>query len=97
MPHKIRNCTDTVISKASDVNKALDVWDLILSWCLMADQQDTKGTSLLALSVDVVAEGNDAYFGCWIDNRLDLTLKPCPTSAAMEAVPPGDTQPLDLT
>ncbi len=44
------------------MNKALDNWDLILLWCLMAAQKDTEGNNLLALSVDAVTEGNDAYF-----------------------------------
>jgi hypothetical protein len=46
MPHKVRNCASTLISKAGDLNKALDYWDLILSWCLVAAQHVTEGDSL---------------------------------------------------
>ncbi len=42
MPHKVRNCANTIISKAGDLNELLDDWDLILSWCLMASHQDTN-------------------------------------------------------
>jgi hypothetical protein len=77
------------------VSKGLDGWDPILSWCFMASQQDMEGISPLALSVDMVTEGNNAYFGCWIENHLDSTLGPCPTAASVGAIPTGATQPLD--
>jgi hypothetical protein len=54
MPHEIRGLVMGLIGEATDVAQASATWDLILSWCILAAQQDTNGNSLLGLPVDVV-------------------------------------------
>ncbi len=57
---------------------ASDKWELVLNWCLMAAQPDSKGDSLVAFAVDAVTEGGDKYLGRWIEQRLDSTMRPRP-------------------
>ena len=54
MPHKIRGLVMGLIREATNIAQASATWDLILSWCILAAQQDTNGNSLLGLPVDVV-------------------------------------------
>ena len=62
MPHEIRGLTLTIISDADDSTKACDDWQLVLTWCLLAAQQDSNGNSYLGVPVDAVTEGDDNYF-----------------------------------
>jgi hypothetical protein len=80
MPHEIRGLVMGLIGEMTDVAQASATWDLILSWCILAAQQDTNGNSLLGLPVDAVTEGDDEYFGKWIDQRLDTMFRPRPSS-----------------
>ena len=82
MPHKIRGLVLTIISDTDDFDKASDNWQLVLSWCLLAAQQDANGNSHLGLPVDAVTEGDDDYFEKWIDQRLDAVFGPRPNSGA---------------
>jgi hypothetical protein len=78
MPHEIRELAMTIVVKSADVVATTGEWDLILSWCVLAAQQEESGSSLVALSVEAVTEGDDEYFSKWIDQRLDSTLGPHP-------------------
>jgi hypothetical protein len=66
MPHKIRGLVMALICEAANVAQASAAWDLILSWCILAAQQDMNGNSLLGLPVDAVMEGDDKYLAKWI-------------------------------
>jgi hypothetical protein len=55
------------IRDAEDPNKAGDDWQLVLSWCFLAGQQDANGNSYLGVPVDAVTEGDDEDFERWID------------------------------
>ncbi len=83
MPHKIWGLAIKIINKAADRALATTNWALILTWCILAAQQDTNGNSLLGLSVDAVTEGDDDYFAKWIDQRLDATFGPRPTTGPL--------------
>ena len=80
MPHEIRGLVMAFIHEAVNVAKASTDWDLILSWCILAAQQDTNGNSFLGLPVDTVMERDDKYLAKWIDQRLDATFGPHPSS-----------------
>jgi hypothetical protein len=42
-------------------------WQLIVMWCVMEAQQDSQGDSLVSFSIEAITEGDDAYFGQWMD------------------------------
>jgi hypothetical protein len=79
MPHEIRELAMTIVVKSANVVATTGEWELILSWCVLAAQQEESASSLLALSVEAVTERDDEYFSKWIDQRLDSTLGPHPT------------------
>ncbi len=62
MPHEIRELAMMIVVKSADVLATTGEWELILSWCVLAAQQKESGSSLLALSVEAVTEGDDEYF-----------------------------------
>ncbi len=76
MPHDIHALTVAIVTNLPDVEKACTDWGLVLSWCLMALQMNTSGNSHLSLAVEAVTEGDNHYFGRWIDQRLDSTFGP---------------------
>jgi hypothetical protein len=78
MPHDIHALTVAIVTNSPDVEKACTDWELVLSWCLMALQMNTSGNSHLSLAVEAVTEGDDNYFGRWINQRLDSTFGPRP-------------------
>jgi hypothetical protein len=80
MPHEIRGLVIALIGEAADVAQASVAWDLILSWCILAAQQDTNGNSLLGLPVDAVTDEDNKYLAKWIDQRLDTMFGPRPSS-----------------
>jgi hypothetical protein len=80
MPHKIRGLVIALIGEAADVLQASTAWDLILSWCILAAQQDMNGNSLLGLPVDAVTEEGNKYLAKWIDSPLDTMFGPRPSS-----------------
>jgi hypothetical protein len=49
-------------------------WQLIGMWCVMAAQKDSQGDSLVSFSIKTITEGDDAYFGQWMENWLDSTM-----------------------
>ena len=61
-PKEIRGLVLTINSEVANFDKASNNWQLLLSWYLLASQQDANGTSLLGLPVDAVTEGDDNYF-----------------------------------
>jgi hypothetical protein len=61
MSHKIRGLVMALMCEAADMAQASAAWDLILSWCILAAQQDMNGNSLLGLPVDAVTEGDNKY------------------------------------
>ncbi len=91
MPHKIRGLTIKIINKAADRALATTNWALILTWCVLAAQQDTNGNSLHGLPVDAVTEGGDDYFAKWINQRLDATFGPPPTTGPLGPAGRGGT------
>ncbi len=80
MPHEIRGLVIVLIGEVADVAEAIAAWDLILSWCILAAQQDTNGNSLLGLPVDAVMEGDNKYLAKWINQQLDTMFGPHPSS-----------------
>ncbi len=54
MPRKVHEMDMTIVFGTVDANVASDQWTLVLNWCLMAAQPDSKGDSLVAFAVDVV-------------------------------------------
>ena len=94
MPHEVRGLVLTIIKDADDSNKACDDWQLVLSWCLLAAQQDANGNSYLGVPVDAVTEGDDDYFEKWIDQRLDSVFGPRPNTGSVGTTGPwGSTHP----
>ena len=52
----------------------------------MAAQADQQGDSIVAFAVEAVTENDDAYFGQWMENRLDGTMGKQPaTDGGMRA------------
>ena len=84
MPHKIKGLVLTIINEADEFDKAgaTDNWQFVLSWCLLAAQQDANGSSHLGLPVDAVTKGDDDYFEKWIYQRLDAVCGPRPNTGA---------------
>ena len=41
MPHEAYKTTMSIVNAALDVDKAKADWDLVLSWCLLAAQQNS--------------------------------------------------------
>jgi hypothetical protein len=62
-------------------------WQLIKMWCIMAAHQDSQGDSLVSFSIKAFTEGDDAYFGQWMENRLDCTMGKRPTTKACMGAP----------
>ena len=94
MPHEVRGLVLTIINDADDLNKACDDWQLVLSWCLLAAQQDANGNSYLGVPVDAVTEGDDDYFEKCIDQRLDAVFGPRPNTGSVGTTGPwGSTHP----
>ncbi len=81
MPHKIlRLVLDLIESSSGDqTQQACSPWELIVQWCVVAVQHDAQGDSLVAFSVEAITEGDDAYFGQWVEQRLDGMLGKRPT------------------
>ena len=40
----------------------------------MAAQANQQGDSIVAFAVEAITENDDAYFGQWMENRLDGTM-----------------------
>ena len=94
MPHEVRGLVLTIINDADDLNKACDDWQLVLSWCLLAAQQNANGNSYLGVPVDAITEGDDDYFEKWIDQRLDVVFGPRPNTDSVRTTGPwGSTHP----
>ena len=94
MPHEVRGLVLTIIKDADDSNKACDDWQLVLSWCLLAAQQDANRNSYLGVPVDAVTEGDNDYFEKWIDQRLDSVFGPRPNTGSVRTTGPwGSTFP----
>jgi hypothetical protein len=91
MPHKFWELAIKIINKAADRALATTNWALILTWCVLAAQQDTNGNSLLGLPVAAVTEGGDDYFAKWIDQWLDATFEPRPTTGLLGPAGRGGT------
>jgi hypothetical protein len=73
MPHKVHAMIDT-LSHGDDVIADKAEWQLVLNWCLVTAQMDSKCDSLVSFAIDAVTEGDDGYLGWWIDNCLDSTI-----------------------
>jgi hypothetical protein len=94
MPHEVRGLVLTIIKDADDLNKACDDWQLVLSWCLLAAQQDANGNSYLGVPVDAITEGDDDYFEKWINQRLDSVFGSRPNTGSVGTTGPwGSTLP----
>ena len=77
MPHDIL----TIVLKLIENNyqdqaqaTAAESWKLVVMWCVMAAQADQHGDSIVAFAVEAVTENDNAYFGQWMENRLDGTM-----------------------
>ena len=94
MPHEVWGLVLNIINNADEFDKASNNWQLVLSWCLFAAQQDANGNSHLGLPVDAVTKGDDDYFKKWINQRLDAVFGPRPSSGAPETAGAwGSTHP----
>ena len=80
IPPKIRGLAMATIIEAVDMAKATVDWDLILSWCILAAQQDTNGNSFPGLPKGAVTEGEDKYFKILINQWLGATFGPRPST-----------------
>ena len=81
MPHKILTIVLKLVENSSrdqDQAAAAEAWKLVVIWCMMAAQADQQGDSIVAFAVDAVTENNDAYFGQWVENRLNSTMRKQP-------------------
>ncbi len=81
MPHEIlRLVLDLIeLSPGDQTQQARSPWELIVWWCVVAAQHDAQGDSLIAFFVEAITEGDEAYFGQWVEQRLDGTLGKRPT------------------
>ena len=94
IPHEVRGLVLTIINDADNLNKASNDWQLVLSWCLLAAQQNANGNSYLGVPVDAITEGDDDYFEKWIDQRLDVVFGPRPNTDSVGTTGPwGSTHP----
>jgi hypothetical protein len=59
MPHDIHSLTMGIVTTASEIERARNNWELVLSWCLMAAQRRTGGNSHLSLAVEAVTESSN--------------------------------------
>jgi hypothetical protein len=60
-------------SPGGQTQQASSLWELVVQWCVVAAQHDAQGDSL-SFSVEAITKGDDAYFGQWVEQRLDGTL-----------------------
>jgi hypothetical protein len=77
MPHEILAIMLKLVENSSrdqDQAAAAEAWKLVVMWCVMAAQADQQGDSIVAFAVDAVTENDDAYFGQWVENRLNSTM-----------------------
>ncbi len=94
MPHKV---LALVLKHIKDVPPEQEeatgnMWQLVLRWCVMAAQKDQQGDSLVLFSIEAITEGDDAYFGQWMENGLNSTMGTWPATehhtGALGAVTP---------
>jgi hypothetical protein len=70
-------------------------WDYIRKWCLVAGQANANGKSKVFLDTNPVTI-DDMDFNRWVENRLDMTFGPRPsTSAGPAAGITGNQQAMD--
>jgi hypothetical protein len=76
MPHEVlRLVLDHIESSPGEqTQQASSPWELVVQWCIVEAQHDAQGDSLVSFSVEAITEGDDAYFGQWVEQRLDGTL-----------------------
>jgi hypothetical protein len=96
MPHNVLSLiiehvklkVDTVATEAGQA------WQLAVQWCIVAAQQDTQGDSLVAYSIDAVAETDNKKAFCkWAETRLDGTMgAKAPKVGASQAMLTSGTQ-----
>jgi hypothetical protein len=91
MPHEILRLVLVHIEscQGNQNQQASTSWELIVKWCVVASQHDAQGESLVAFSVEAITEGDDAYFGQWVEQRLDGTLGRWPTQDRPQGTAPG--------
>jgi hypothetical protein len=58
-----------------------------VQWCVVAAQWDPQGDSLVSFSAKAITEGDDAYFGQWMENRLDGTMGKRPLTKGRRGAP----------
>ena len=83
MPHEILAILLKLVENSSpdqDQAAAEEAWKLVVMWCVMAAQADQQGDSIVPFAVDAVTENNNAYFGQWVENRLNCTMGKQPTA-----------------
>ena len=77
-----------VVTHLEDVNTAAytDARGTIAAWCILASQGNTTRESLMSFSTEAITEVEDEYLGKWPEQRLDMTMGPCPQGGAPAAV-----------
>jgi hypothetical protein len=78
MPHEVLMTVDDFI--LSSPHPPGPQWECVWKWCLMAGQSGANGKNKVFLETSPITIVDDD-FDCWVSNRLDITLGPCPGGA----------------
>jgi hypothetical protein len=95
MPHKILTLILKHVKNVhTDQEQAtVNTWQLVMRWCVMAAQKDQQGDSFVLFSIEAIMEGDDAYFGQWMENPLDSTIGTWPETEPHTGAPGVVTTP----
>ena len=97
MPHKVLALVlkhINIVPTDTDQEQAtVNTWQLVMRWCVMAAQKDQQGDSFVLFSIEAILEGDDAYFGQWMENHLDSTMGTRPVTEPCTGAPGVVTTP----
>ena len=70
MPHEVLTLVLEYLENGSgdQAQPINNPWELIVQWCVVTAQRDPQGDSLVSFSVKAITEGDDTYFGQWMEN-----------------------------
>ena len=76
VPHEVLTLALKYIKNgpADQAQAAANTWQLFLIWFVMKAQLDKQGDSLVLFSINAVMEGDDVYFGQWMEIHLGSTI-----------------------
>jgi len=95
MPYEIFQIVVTHL-EADNTAAYADAWTTIAPWCILASQGTTAGESLMCFAIEAITKVKDEYLGKWLEQRLDMTMGPCPQGSEPAAMAQrrGDTGPM---